>query len=58
MSLFTQLKSYQALQAHFSNVENVHMRDLFAADEQRFNVALSRAKDRMYLFRSINKWRY
>ncbi|NQY33757.1 MAG: glucose-6-phosphate isomerase [Alteromonadaceae bacterium] len=37
MSLFTQLKSYQALQAHFSKVENVHMRDLFAADQQRFN---------------------
>ncbi|MCU4674694.1 glucose-6-phosphate isomerase [Catenovulum sp. 2E275] len=37
MALFTQLKSYQALQAHFEQAKNLHMRDLFAQDPERFN---------------------
>ncbi|WP_440905287.1 glucose-6-phosphate isomerase [Catenovulum sp. SX2] len=36
MALFTQLKSYQALQAHFEQAKNLHMRDLFAQDSERF----------------------
>ena len=32
----TQLPAWQALQAHFRQMQSVHMRDLFAADPQRF----------------------
>ena len=32
----TQKPAWQALQAHFEDIKNVHMRDLFESDDQRF----------------------
>ncbi len=37
MSLSTQLPAWQALQAHYEAMKDVHMRDLFAADPRRFD---------------------
>jgi len=37
MTKLTQLPAWQALQAHFEQVGDLHMRDLFAADPQRFD---------------------
>ncbi|NTS77977.1 glucose-6-phosphate isomerase [Catenovulum sp. SM1970] len=37
MALFNQTKSYQALQAHFEQIKDAHMRDMFAQDSDRFN---------------------
>ncbi len=37
MSLSTLLPAWQALQAHYEAMKDVHMRDLFAADPQRFD---------------------
>lgn len=45
MSLFTQTKSYQALQAHFEQIKDAHMRDMFAADSERFNKFSAKACD-------------
>ena len=36
MPRLTQLPAWQALKAHFQEVSDLHMRDLFAADPQRF----------------------
>ena len=36
MSALTQSPAWQALARHHGQIENVHMRDLFAADESRF----------------------
>ncbi len=36
MSQLTESPAWKALQAHFDEVKNVHMRDLFAQDERRF----------------------
>ena len=36
MPKLTHLKAWKALEEHFKAVENTHMRDLFAADPQRF----------------------
>ena len=37
MPNLTQQPAWQVLQDHFHEVENLHMRDLFSADPQRFN---------------------
>ncbi|WP_017444997.1 glucose-6-phosphate isomerase [Gayadomonas joobiniege] len=37
MALFTELKSVSALKAHFDDVKDLHMRDLFAQDPERFS---------------------
>lgn len=37
MSKLTELPAWQALQAHFQDIKNLHMRDLFAQDSQRFD---------------------
>jgi glucose-6-phosphate isomerase len=36
MSTPTQLPAWKALEAHYQQVANLHMRDLFAQDPQRF----------------------
>ena len=36
MTKLTQLPAWQALRTHFEQVSDLHMRDLFAADPQRF----------------------
>lgn len=36
MPLFSELKSVEALKAHFEATKNLHMRDLFAQDSERF----------------------
>ncbi|AWB68200.1 glucose-6-phosphate isomerase [Saccharobesus litoralis] len=45
MALFNKSKSYQALQTHYSEVESLHMRDLFAQDPERFNKFSAKACD-------------
>lgn len=46
MSL-TELKSFQALKAHFEKTQHLHMRDLFAADPSRANKYTLRLDDFM-----------
>ncbi|MCW8923287.1 MAG: glucose-6-phosphate isomerase [Gammaproteobacteria bacterium] len=45
MSKLTELPAWQALQAHFAEVKDLHMRDLFVQDEQRFEKFSSRMDD-------------
>ncbi len=45
MSLLTKSPAWQALQTHFQAVRNLHMRDLFAQDPQRFKRFSLRFKD-------------
>jgi glucose-6-phosphate isomerase len=37
MSALTQLPAWKALQAHHQDISNVHMRDMFEQDQDRFN---------------------
>ncbi len=37
MSALTQLPAWKALQAHHQEIDNLHMREMFAADEDRFD---------------------
>jgi glucose-6-phosphate isomerase len=41
----TKTKSWQALRKHFETIQHVHMRDLFAADPQRFEKFSRRFED-------------
>jgi glucose-6-phosphate isomerase len=43
MSIFTQKESYQALQKHFENIKDIHMRELFVSDSERFNKLSTKA---------------
>jgi len=37
MSKLTQSSTWQALQSHFDEIRDMHMRDMFANDPKRFN---------------------
>jgi len=50
MSQLTQLKSWLALNEHYDEIKNVHMRDMFENDEQRFEKYSLQLNDILYDF--------
>jgi glucose-6-phosphate isomerase len=50
MALFTELSAHAALAAHFEETKNLHMRDLFAAEPDRFGKFSLRLGDILFDF--------
>jgi len=48
MSKLTQSKSWLALQEHFNDIKDVHMRDMFAEDDHRFDKYSLKLNDILY----------
>ena len=48
MSKLTELKSWHALKQHFSEIKDVHMRDMFDKDPERFNKFSIQLNDVLY----------